>query len=314
MPVAAGRRLVAAPSVAPSRYGLFSAADMPAPDGDSHWLAGVDFEADTCAEALATTDGCPATGGVGDTPTKSPSVTGIADMGAEPFTVYAQIKCGPVGMVRDLAEFELRTTNALTRGEGRAVERVFWTGVAPGVSSIRPHLAANAAAFTSSPSGAVVTQVQTAATVVTTGAVDVVEAIGKLEGALALCYGGEGIIHVPAEAVAHLAAWNLIVRDGDRLRTWYGNRVAVYASNDKEGPTGAVASAGQAWFYATGAILIRRTPIFGNSRIRQSVDRSENLLFYAAERTYVVEMDMCCHLAAQVSLGGIVTGTQSTAT
>jgi hypothetical protein len=271
---------------------LLSVATLPSTEGDPHWQAGVEYQPDVCDPAGVTTDGCP----LGTIITKAPNVTGMQARGSDPFTVYADIQCSPVGSID---EYQARTDAALTNGEARAVESVFWTGTA-GAETIRPHLAEDTAVFDSR--GILM---QTAATVVTTGA-DIVEAMGLLEGELAECYGGVGVIHVPFTALAHLAANTLVVREGDQLRTTLGGTlVAAYSSNNRQGPTGADPAAGQAWLYGTGAITVRRGQIVHTSALAEALDRSENTMVYIAERTYVISVDCDCHLAAQASLLGL---------
>lgn len=294
MPLPAARQLVAVnPRFTPVRFGLTSVADFPVLDDDPHWRNGIEFMPDDCAEAEVTIDKCP-----GTPTTKSPNVTGVGVLGAAPFTVYAWIACNPVGHSR--TEMEGRTLAALANGEERAVERTFWTGVAD-TGTIFPHLAHDAVVVTG---GA---QVQSAASVIVTGAVDVVEGIGLLEGALGECYGGEGVIHVPRRALAHLAAWHLIQEDGGRLRTIGGTKIAAYSSGNRQGPTGVDPAAGITWAYATGAVSIRRSAPTPTSAYVEAIDRRENSLVYIAERTYVINWD-CCHLALQLNLGGIVSG------
>lgn len=287
MPVALGRRYVAAPPFAPHRYGLFSVADFPT-TSDTHWRAGVEAQPNPCDEAHTTVDDCP----TGVSPTKTATSDGFLSWGATPFTVYAEIPCSPVGYY---PEVEARTITALRNGEGRAVERVVWTGSPTVTGTIYPHLAENTAY---SEFGAIL---QSAATVAVTGTPGLVRAVGALEGYLGECYGGEGVIHIPMEAVSPMGAYGLLIRDGDRLRTWAGNRVAVYASNNREGPTGVEPAAGLAWLYATGAVSIRRSDIEQASKVGEALDRSNNTMKYVAERTYVVNWD-CCHGAVQTDL------------
>lgn len=272
---------------ASSRFGLRSVAYDFDP-ADSHWRNGVEFQPHSCEAANTTRDSC-----LTAITTKSPTASGMPVFGADPFTVYAWVACSVPGTTR--SEYERRTTVALERGENRAVEDVFWAGVING-ETVHPHLAHDAVV---TDSGGVV--IQTAASPVTTGsAVSPVAAIGRLEGSLAECYGGEGVIHVPATAVAFLADRGLIEKDGDILRTAYGNRVAVYASNNRQGPNGVAATGTDYWFYATGAVTIMQTGVF-MTPFAESIDRSKNSVVQIAERTYVIKWD-CCHLAAQVAL------------
>lgn len=294
---ALARRYVAPAPYIPAPYGLLATADVVLPDSDPHWANGIVFQPNPCDPARGVLDNC-----YRDTAqvSKSPTVTGIAQFGAEPFTVYAALECAPVG---NWSEFEARAVSALTNGEARAVESVFWTGVAEN-GTVSPHLAANAAA-TDPFQPSVTTQIA-ASPQTTGGPVDPVEALGLLEGGLGACYGGEGVIHVPSSAVAHLSGNNLLWKDGARLRTWAGHRVAVYAPNPLVGPTGSV-TAGSAWFYATGAVSYRRGPIKPVGELADGMNRAENTLTQIAERTYVISWD-CCLLAAQVKLGGVTAG------
>lgn len=285
-----GRKYVAAAPFAPHRFGLLSVVDQP-PVSDVHWRGGVEMQPNPCDEAGTTLDGCPTTSAA----PKEATSDGFPPNGANPFTVFAQIPCSPVGI---WPELQARTVSALRNGEGRAVERVLWTGSVSvsGAGTVNPHLAEDTAIIDGSG-----VCIQTAATVVVTGAPGTVRAVGLLECALAECYGGEGVLHVPAAAVAHLADHNQLIRDGDRLRTWMGNRVAVYSSNNREGPTGVAPADGSWWFYATGAISLRRSEIEEASTVTEAFDRGNNTSLYIAERTYVINWDCCCHLAVQVT-------------
>lgn len=290
MAVDLARVPVASPAFVPLSYGLLSASSLPS-DGIDRIGHGIDFTPDSCAEASTTTSPCPSPGTI----TKAPTVTGIGTYGAEAFTVYAEIQCGPVGL-QD-GELRARTAALLTNGEGRAIENTFWTGAA-GAATIRPHLAEDTAVIDTRG-----LTIQTAATVVTGASMNVIRAIGLLEGMLADCYGGEGVIHVPRMALAHLDAAQLVHKDGQRLRTIGGNIIAAYASNNRQGPAGTnPAAPNDVWFYATGAVDIRRSDIMWiGAEVAAGLNRSENMNVLIAERTYVINW-ACCHYAQQVTL------------
>lgn len=283
---------VAAPSRAPLPYGLVSAAQQ-VTETDVHWRNGVWFEPDTCDAAGITTQSCAATGGA-DKP-----VTPNMDLrAANPFTVYTLPVCSAVGLLPDMAQS--RAAAALTSGEARAVEREFWTGE----HGINPHLAANSAV-----TGTDGSTEQTAATVIVTGGVDVVEGIALLEEALDSCYGNEGVLHVPPSVLTHMAAWNLVTKDGPRLRSPSGHLVAAGAGYPGTSPAGAAPTAGSRWVYATGAVSMWRSAIdFYAQTPADILDRQKNNVIFIAERTYVVAWD-CCHLALQVNIGGVTSGT-----
>jgi hypothetical protein len=258
---------------------------------------GVLHQPDACEPARSTLSPCPAPTGL----TKSPSATGIPAVGADPFTVYAYVDCGPVGA--DLREYERRAREHLTRGEERAAELVFMTGTVSttGAPLISPHLAEDTAVV--GPGGEIS---QLAASPVTTGAYDVVEAVGALEGALASCYGGVGVIHVPRVALAHLDHASIVHRVGDHLETLGGNLVAAGSGYPGTTPAGAAPPGGQAYFYATGAVSLRRGPIRIGAA-EDAIDQTNNQLVLIAERTYVITWD-CCLFSAHVSLGGFDAG------
>lgn len=286
------------PPFTPLRYGLLSAATV-VDDIDPHWQLGTVTQYDPCGVPLAVTGGpCSATG-----IEKVPTVTGMGASAAEPFSVYAWIDCSTVGHGDDLEDLRSATEQLLTNGEDRAVGSVFWSGVAAN-GAVRPHLASDAQVM-ADPMGAQTVELQSAADVLTTGGpVSITEAIGMVEGALASCYGGEGVIHVPAQAVIHLSNVGVVTRQGNQLRTLLGNVVAVYASGNREGPDGSEASDGQGWIYGTGSVVARRSPIKPlGRRPGDFVGRAKNDVVYVVERTYVVDWD-CCHVAAQVSLPG----------
>lgn len=297
---------VKAPTVTPLPYGLMSVVQMPTDDPDKvHWRNGVMYQPDACEASESTVGQCPVVTGFG----KDPTTDGVQAKGAEPFTVYSSITCSPVGNFWE--EAEARTVAALTNGEARAVEGVFWTGrvEAPAGTIIYPHLAAATEVF----DGTGEVLLQPAATVIVTGMVDVVEAIGLLESRLAECYGGVGVIHAPRAALAHLSANFLIEKSGQQIRTVGGTPIAFGGGYPGSSPTGASLPYGEVWFYVTGAISLRRSGITVTSNRVQGLRRDVNTLQLFAERTYAIGWD-CCLFGLPVSLGGIITGTAGSAT
>jgi hypothetical protein len=300
------RRAATPPTFTPAGFGLLSVAE-PAPDAeDTHWRNGIQFQPTYCGSALNTATIC-VTGGISkpalsnDWPTR----------GADPFAVYGWLDCSPVGYTAE--QWRDLTIAALTDNEAAAVERVFWTGSVIG-GSVSPHLAANTAIDEGTPGVTQVVNLQTAASVIVTGAVDVVEALGLLEGAMAGCYGGTPTIHVPRRAVANLDAWGLLTRDGPRLRTKAGSLVAAGLGYPGTAPDGSTPAAGVMWFYATGAVKYWRSGVELTGRNPADwVGRAKNDQVLVAERTYVIGWD-CCHFAVPVQLGGDVTGAVGTPT
>ncbi|MCW6003868.1 hypothetical protein K1W54_04625 [Micromonospora sp. CPCC 205371] len=282
------------PSHVASPFGLLSVVDARYDEPSPHWRQGVEWDA-LCGTISTTYDPCFSVTGTGDPPPPPPPKTSeltFEDRGATPFTVVADFECSPAAWAGEAARLG---EEALTRLESYQVERAFWTGVAAGQEVVFPHLAADAEV---TDGGAHPVLLQTAATPVTGSVMNVVEGLGLLEQALADCYNGVGVIHVPASLGPLLAAERLVERDGRRLRTIKGNLVALGAGYPGTGPDGSPPAAGGVWMYATGPVLAYRSRVEVPPQ-PSTINRSNNTVQAIAERTYVLGWD-CCHLAVQV--------------
>lgn len=288
---------VAPPTFAPLPYGLMSVAQMPGGDSDQvHWKLGVQFQPDSCDDALTTVANCPFTNL--DDFTKDVTSEGVPAKGGTAFTVYADIECTPVGNFWQ--EAEARARAALTNNEPRAVEATFWTGeitTGPAGETVYPHLAATTEVYGNGND----VLLQPAATVLVTGAVDITTAVGMLEGALADCYGGVGALHAPREVLAHMANAYLLKQVGPQLRTYGDIPIAFGAGYPGTSPAGVTPPTNTVWMYATGAVMLRRGNIVITSDRTQALDRSVNTERLFAERTYQISWD-CCLFAVPVSL------------
>lgn len=304
--MAGPRQVVDAPTFTPAPYGLFSVVQTPSVS-DPHWQNGVTWTS-YCPEGMgaATYDECIAVTGSGGPPPEPSAKTDNVEhviRGATPFTPYVRFDCSTVGN----EEAVQVATDTLNRTEMWQVERAFWTGVVDGRTLAFPHLAANAEVHDAN---AVLLQTVASPVVTGTTAQDVTTALGQLEQALADCYGGQGVIHVPPKLLPTLDAHQLIrvtnarnVGSGryDRqLQTLNGNLVAVGAGYPGTSPAGVAPATDSTWIYATGAITMRR----GNVKVTpfgSAVNRDNNTVEMIAERTYVLTWD-CCHFAAHVAL------------
>lgn len=295
------RQIVDPPSFTPTPYGLLTVVQWP-DSGDVHWRNGITYQPQCGMPATSTYDECISVTGAGAAPPPPPPTINTNTVvrtlrGATPFTVLAEFDCAAVGndQAREIAKTALAAT------ESWQVERSFWTGISGGQSVVFPHLAANA--VINDPNQAVTIMMQSAAVIVTGGALlNATEALGALEGALADVYNGVGVIHVPQRAVAALDAYGLIRTQGPVMKTLNGNLVAVGAGYPGTSPTGAAPSADTGWFYATGAIMAYRGQLVVRANDTQAFDRSENTRRLIAERTYLLGWD-CGHFAVQAALG-----------
>lgn len=283
------RLTVQSPAFTPAPFGLVASVGT-VDEPDPHWRMGIQYQPDYCGILSDIGTVCVTGSGF----TKLATTDEVPIRGANAFTVYAWINCSLVPF--DEEEALARVTTALINNEAAQVERAFWMG-GTYEGDVRPRLAANADLFDED------VLIQTAATVVVTGGVDVVNAIGLLEGAMGECYSGIPIIHVPKRAIANLADGTQITAKGQQLRTMANSLVIAGNGYDGSGPAGQEASTYDVWFYATGAIDVRRSTIEYTSTWRESVNKAENGQVLIAERTYLIDWD-CCHFAIPVDLTG----------
>lgn len=286
------------PSFTPLPHGLLDTLSSEIRSSDNpHWENGVRYEV-LCASSDSTYDECLVVSGTGAAPAEPPSKSETAQLqwhGALPFTVYAEVDCSVPGFW-DHAEESVR--RAITQSEQREVERALWTGAAGGALVVHPHLASDTDVLdesTAMPPGPDIV-LDTAATIVSGNGI--VTTLGELEDALADCYDGVGVIHVPRRLAPALANINVLNYTNGKYITPNGNIVVLGSGYPGTGPDGT----GTTWIYATGMPFIYRsvTRVF---RPRDSIERATNTLYTIAELTYVIGWD-CCHLAAQVTLEG----------
>lgn len=289
------------PVFVPLQYRLIDAVDGPHPY-TGHQKLGLYFTPDDCSFPLQTTTEC--VSGIGTTKTATGS---IPSRGADSFAVYTWIDCGLVSVGED--QLKARIQAAHVNNAQTVVERVFWTG---GDFNTSQHLAENTA-ITETVGGSIV-NLQTAASVIVTGTVDVVEAIGRLEQSMAGCYGGTPMIHVPRGVAIHLAANHILEKKGPRLVTPLGSTIVAAPGYPGTAPDGSTPAAGVTWLYATGSVKMWQSELMWNSRsAREFLGRSINDTVYIVEQRFTFGWD-CCHFAIPVSLGGIITGTFNSAT
>lgn len=311
--MAGPRQLVPPPTFADRNYGLLSVVQPRYDEPDTHWRNGVTWS-DICGVGLTTF--APVCTGSGDPspipPAKAANVETV-HFGAQPFTVFGEVDCSPVGY--SIEEQRARAVDALTRTEAYQVEQAFWTGEAGGrAGMVLPHLAANAAVEDSA-SQVVSISLQCAAQTITGAStpLDIVEGIGRLEAAASACYTGQLTLHVPLILGQELQNHYLVEPDGGQLKTHTTNNlVALGAGYTGSSPAGVI-TPGVAWVYATGPVFAYRSSP-ETFRFDQMLDRETNLVKSIVERTYVLGYSCCCLYAVPISVGGDITGTPLSAT
>lgn len=303
------RQIIDGPNFTPLPNFLWDAAQHPSPGaaGD-HWQQGITWE-EQCGGAGTVYDECIAVTGIGGTPAAQGSMAANVtqtNRGATPFTVYAEFDCSPVGQGLTAEGLDEAGARALAKMEALQVTRAFWTGTAgyasapPGTpqTTVWPHLAANTVL-----DDAQGIRLQTAASPLVTGGDDAAVILGQVESALATCYGGQGVIHIPYLALPTFTSRMLVMPESANgpLRTLAGNLVVPGVGYTGSSPAGAAPGPGTSWIYATGAVFGFRSDVF----VRQfpdTFDRSENTVKALASRTYLFGFE-CCHIASLVNLG-----------
>jgi hypothetical protein len=302
--VAGPRLIVPGPTFTPLPYGLWDAVQKPTADSP-HWQNGITWW-DRCPTGDTLYEECIAVTGSGGSPTAQAAMANNVtqtNRGATPFACYAEFDCSPVGLTdaQDIADL------ALSKVSGYQLEKAFWTGIAGKTktgnvaqTTVFPHLAASAQILDPNDSSIVLQPVtnQSASGSATT---DVADGLGQLQGALAACYHGIGVIHIPTAALATFRAWNLVDEVDGRLYTHTGNQVVVGHGYPGSSPAGAAAAAGTTWIYATGQIFGYQASVEIGSLI-ELFDRSENTHHMIAQQVYVLGFE-CCLFATQIQLG-----------
>lgn len=198
----------------------------------------------------------------------------VTTVTGDPFVVYSDILCTPVGLTDDMLRTYLH--EQLIAGEQSTVEDAFsrqLCGQAPGLAN-------------------------NAAVVSLTSSLNPVAAVSKLEASLYSAYGLAGVIHAPYTMGAYFAWAHLIEKDSKGIwRTNLGTAVN-FGNYAGLSPAGAAPAAGSTWLYITGQPTVYRTSdsdLFVTSR-RDVLNRSTNQLTGVMEREYVVTFD--CRVAA----------------
>lgn len=269
---------------------------------DPHWAGGVQYDAD-CTEVAVTAMTC--ISGAASSDMKEIQWSHVV-RGARAFDVYTRADCSPAGSDWwDTAQ--RRVLRALAVSGPTQLERTFQTG-ASGVEPalVYPNLTSVGPIFDSQ--GDIL--LQPASTIISGNPLDIVEGLGRLEGAFGSCYDGRGIIHAPLKLGAALAARNLCYKEGNRLYTYAGNTVVLGDGYGDVGPGGTTPPGGSTWMYMT-------SPVFGlrgqprTQAGKESFDRGVNTLQMIAEQKYLLAWE-CCLVAVLVTTGGEQAGEPNT--
>ena len=277
-----GRVYVPWPNALVPRPGLFQVATGPLDLPVHGRIGGLQYETGTCAFPLCYEVECQETHNTKTLTNQRSTIT------ADPFIVYSDVLCSPVGM--DDPRLKKFLYEQLAAGEQGVVESTFSTQAC----AQAPGLANNAAVVNLTP---------------TPGTpVDPVKAVSLLENWLYARYGLPGVLHVPAALSAYFDfLW--IGNDRDSRGVWQtrmGTKIS-YGNYSGNTPAGAAPTAGESWLYITGQVAIWRTAdsdLFVTT-IADTLNRATNQFTAVMEREYVVSFD-CFIAAVETKITGVV--------
>ncbi|MFG3602604.1 hypothetical protein [Micromonospora chersina] len=264
---------VEGPATTPYKFGLFSAAAVVDPADQREFQAGVEWEPH-CVDAPAPTN-VPAASEANRVTMALPD--GVPGVQAGVIRLYAGLT-GRLTARPDLLE---RGQRALGAVEQQSLEHYVWTGEA-----------GNAAYLADAD-----TEVLAAG-----AAVPLEEAVGRLEAHIADRAGVLGAVWAPRWTAGWFAEKGQARIEGPRLVAPLGDPI-VFAQTTGVGPGGVAPAAGEAWLYATGPVMVRRSAVY-LPKLAEALDRKDNEVFAVAERFYTVGWS-CTVAAVKVKLPGV---------
>lgn len=147
-----------------------------------------------------------------------------------------------------------------------------------------------------------------ALTVLTETPVSPLAAIGLLEQAVGdELHGQQAFLHVPRVARPYLWTGGTVQigqpNTGVMFYTSIGSVIVSDAGYSNIGPGGATPSAGEAWMYATGPVVVRRSGLFFDATANpQVISTKDNTLYRKANKVVAAHFDSRALFAVPVTL------------
>lgn len=276
---------IEAPPLSPPPLGLLASTPVIIDHGieDQHWLNGVSWSADACADARVLNPSCETQVQTVTRNTKRPTPGQ-----ALPFVVDVNDLCSSFGF--GLNEYEARARRLLAARESKAVEKEFWT---PGVVQENQRLADDR---TATPF------VKAAITPLGATAVGRVDAFAGIHQAIADNNLGRGMIHMRVGMFIRLQKDGLLRYEGGKYYTAWGAIVVPGSGYPGTSPSGAAASTTSEWIYATDIPQIHRGPVeIPTDDWRSMLDRTTNEVNVVAQRAYAIALNTCAVIGVNVN-------------
>lgn len=252
-----GNTRVEAPAFVPAKGGILDVVEVVT--ATPHELMGVEYESEACEavnHVLLDVNSC--------IESANKDFDGIGFEQGAPFHIYAGVECSL--FMESIEPFASKAAVRLDRGASRAIEERLWTNEFPD------------RAVDLTPGGV---------------AVSPKRGLAILEEYAGSNYLGVPIVHAGRQVATYIAGETLLTHDlGEASVAGGAGFVNGAGYTSKTGPAAVVATANQAWMYATGHIVIRRSAV----TIAQAVGPASNDMIALAEQTIVPTID--CFVAA----------------
>lgn len=205
----------------------------------------------------------------------------------DPYLLWSEDRCSTVGL--DADEIEAFARQDLETQTSHKIESILWSNLVDSADfgASHPNISLSDASTTiSQPNGWTSYPIVTAFR-------DMIDALRDTIG------GARGMIHVDVRLLPVISFMGLAVERGGRLITTLGDHVVVpgtgYTGTD---PAGNSAGQDHSWIYGTTMVELLLTPI----EVYTSIDRSDNIADYRAERMALAHWDRQAHIGIPVCL------------
>lgn len=274
----ASRTIVTAPPVRAPQHSLLRSADT-SRDGDTDWQRGLTYAPEQPGGYIARPYFCSDADAEIDRTT-----TVVAPVDYQPWELEVTDPCITT-FGYDAAARADRLARQADAIESYAIARELWTGeLAAASGDPNPSFARS-----------------TPTVVGGGGPVSARRALGLLEQAVGdALKGGQAMIHVSREARPQMIE---LIKQGNLLLTNVDNLIVADAGYPGTPPEGTAAAANVAWIYATGLVVVRRTPFRAlDDTANQVIDTATNSVITRGSKMVAATFDPAVLFACPINL------------